>query len=62
MSRPAREGHTVEPRKVKCRVLDGICLSVGDRYPGDLVEVPEDEARPLLARRVLELVHAGAEP
>jgi hypothetical protein len=50
-----------KPGCVKVRVLSGITLTIGDVYPPDVVEVPEAEARPLIARRVLEVVPIGEE-
>jgi hypothetical protein len=55
MNRSAQEGSHGGPRMVKCLVLSGICLTVGDRYPGDVVVLYEEKARPLLQRGVLVL-------
>jgi hypothetical protein len=50
------------PGMVRVRALSGMCLAVDgkprDVFEGDVVEIPERDARPLLARRVLELADA----
>ena len=49
------ESDGASPGMVKVRMLSGVRLAVGDRYPGDILELPESEARTLLARGILEL-------